>query len=114
VKTIFLEFRHENGALAANGTDVTMHLDGRWGFQHQLDAIADRVHWLRTAHPFASRYQKQLFVGYTISGRPGELHVGMADNDPPEWAAKAAEAEREKARATVRKIKDLKARETAR
>lgn len=86
---IALEFQHENGALAANGTDVLMLLDGRWSNATRVSAIWRRVEELRSG-PRGSAYQKQLFVGFTrmgesYGGRP--VQVNMSDPGPlPHWA----------------------------
>jgi hypothetical protein len=64
MRTIFLEFQHANGALAANGTDVIFYLDGRWGTKRQQQEIYKRVEELRRIR---SKYTRQLFVGYTFA-----------------------------------------------
>ena len=85
--TIFLEFKHEGAkGLAANGSDVTMHLDGRWGQARRAQEVWNKVHELRHSNPRAEAYKKQLFVGYSISGYAGELHVRMYDRTPPDWS----------------------------
>lgn len=87
MKTIFLEFKHEGSdGLAANGSDMTMHLDGRWGQTRIANEVWDRVYELRNRNPKSESYKKQLFVGYTISQYPGQLHVRMYDRTPPAWA----------------------------
>lgn len=91
MKTIFLEFRHENGALAANGSDSIFYLDGRWSTSTINFKIYERVAELRTSNPRRSAYSKQLFVGYTVAGKwPRSSKVmldkHMADRNPPEWA----------------------------
>ena len=89
MRTIFLEFRHENGALAANGTDTIFYIDGRWTWATTVYKIHERVAELRAIR--GSRYKNQLFVGYTHSqepfyyGKGGAVHT-MPDPNPPEWA----------------------------
>lgn len=91
MQTIFLEFKHSNGALAANGTDVTFHIDGRWSWSTTKLKIEERLIELRAKHPQAAKYANQLYVGYTHSQEP--FHNGwggaikfMRDPNPPEWA----------------------------
>jgi hypothetical protein len=85
MQTIWLEFRHENGALAANGSDVTTFLDGRWNFDSCLDAVHKKLADLRKER---SKYNKQLFVGYKIAGLDNrkDIDVLLPDPNPPEWA----------------------------
>jgi len=90
VKTIWLEFQHENGAVAANGTDVTYYIDGRWSFTTTTENIYQRVAELRESHPSRDRFRKQLFLGYTESGTAYQLKK-MADQNPPEWVTKQKE-----------------------
>ena len=84
MQTIFLEFQHENGALAANGTDVTFYIDGRWRRDTTEKKIRARVSALRQVP--GSKYGKQLFVGYTKSG--SDTLVPMRDTNPPVWKFK--------------------------
>jgi hypothetical protein len=91
MQTIALEFRHENGALAANGTDVLTYLDGRWNNASRVDHIWRKIEELRSG-PFGSRYRNQHFVGFTrmgvnYSGR--EPQVEMSDPEPPAWVPRA-------------------------
>lgn len=87
MQTIALEFRHENGALAANGTDVITFLDGRWNNASRVNHIWWKIEQLRSG-PFGRRYQNQEFVGFT---RLGENYQGampqvtMSDPEPPAW-----------------------------
>lgn len=89
MQTIFLEFQHEAGNIAANGTDVTFHIDGRWSWSTTRYKIEERVAELRDA---SSKYRKQKFVGFTYSQQPfhsgsgGAIHT-MTDPNPPEWSA---------------------------
>lgn len=92
-QTIALEFRHENGALAANGSDVVTFLDGRWNHNSKLDHIWNKVAELR-AGPFGSRYQKQHFVGYTRLGenyRGNGPQIQLSDPNPPTWVESVPE-----------------------
>lgn len=88
MQTVWLEFRHENGAIAANGTDVTFYIDGRWSWATVVEKIHDRIAELRETYP---KYQKQEFVGITYSQLPfyngsgGAIHT-MRDPKPPAWA----------------------------
>jgi hypothetical protein len=96
MQTIFLEFQHENGALAANGSDTIFFIDGRWSWRTTAEKIHQRVSSLREG-PSASRYSNQLFVGFTYSQHPFHSGKGgairsMADWNPPAWAAARAEA----------------------
>lgn len=90
MQIIYLEFQHENGAIAANGTDVTFHIDGRWSWSTTREKIEERVSALRSG-PFGSKYSKQKFVGFTYSQLPfsnrsgGAIHT-MTDPNPPEWS----------------------------
>jgi hypothetical protein len=87
MQAIALEFEHRNGALAANGTDVVMHLDGRWKNSTRVDAIWAKIEELRSG-PFASRYEYQHFVGFTRLGvgYQGKMpQVRMSDPSPPWW-----------------------------
>lgn len=85
MQTIALEFRHENGALAANGTDVVTFLDGRWNNASKVNHIWEKIAQLRALR---SKYNDQHFVGYTRLGnsdyREGP-HVSMSDPNPPAW-----------------------------
>lgn len=85
MQTIALEFRHENGALAANGTDVITFLDGRWNNASKVDHIWEKIAQLRALR---SKYDGMHFVGYTRLGvhdyREGP-HVNMSDPNPPAW-----------------------------
>ena len=85
-RTIALEFRHQNGALAANGSDVVTFLDGRWNRNSQTDHIWRKIAELRKLR---SKYNDQHFVGYTILGTGDYArktpHVSMSDPNPPEW-----------------------------
>lgn len=86
MQTIALEFRHENGALAANGSDVVTFLDGRWNRNSQTDHIWAKIAELRELR--GSKYKNQHFVGYTTlgvnySGREPQVH--MSDPNPPAW-----------------------------
>lgn len=89
MQTIFLEFQHENGALAANGSDTIFFIDGRWSWETTVFNIEERVSALRGG-PFEGRYKKQKFVGFTYSQQPfhtgkgGAIHT-MRDPKPPEW-----------------------------
>ena len=84
-QTIFLEFKHEPGNLAANGTDVTFYIDGRWSWSTTEQKIHERVDELRTKNPRCTAYAKQLFVGFTYAGgREGAIR-GMVDHNPPQW-----------------------------
>ena len=88
---IALEFRHQPGNLAANGTDVLMYLDGRWGTARRREAIYAKVAALREG-PRRNAYRNQHFVGFTVMGtgdysRP-EPHVKMSDREPPAWVAR--------------------------
>lgn len=89
MQTIFLEFKHENGALAANGTDVIFYIDGRWKWSTTAEKIYERVSALRSG-PRGSAYEKQEFVGFTYSqepfhsGKGGAIHT-MPDRKPPTW-----------------------------
>jgi len=93
VETIALEFRHEPGNLAANGTDTVTFLDGRWGPSRRAEHVYRKVAELRELR--GSKYRGQLFVGYTVLGRSDysrpQPHVEMPDLDPPRWAAGEAE-----------------------
>lgn len=90
MQTIFLEFKHENGALAANGTDIIFYIDGRWSWSTTVEKIQERVAALRSGVR-GSALSKQLFVGFTYSQHPfhpdkgGAIHT-MIDRNPPEWA----------------------------
>lgn len=91
MQTIFLEFQHENGAIAANGTDTIFYIDGRWSWPTTSQRIHDRVEELRKG-PFGSRYSKQKFVGFTYSQHPFHSGKGgairtMTDTNPPAWAS---------------------------
>lgn len=92
MKTIFLEFRHENGAIAANGTDTTFGIDGRWKPSTAHERIHDRVAELRRG-PFGPKYRGQKFIGFTHAGiNAGTEHVfEMEDRDPPPWAQRATD-----------------------
>lgn len=84
-QAIALEFRHQAGNLAANGTDVIMYLDGRWNNTSRVDAIWNKLAELRKLR---GKYNNQHFVGFTrlgvnYSGR--EPQVEMSDPNPPEW-----------------------------
>ena len=84
-QAIALEFRHENGALAANGTDVVMYLDGRWNNASKVNHIWREIERLRKLR---SKYNNQHFVGYTRLGvdyRGPEPQVRMSDPNPPAW-----------------------------
>jgi hypothetical protein len=84
VKTIWLEFKHENGALAANGSDVTFYIDGRWSPSTTKRQIWGRVAELRAERP---KYRDQLFVGYSVAGHSNMgVQQNMGDLDPPAWA----------------------------
>ena len=108
MQTIFLEFKHEPGNLAANGTDVTFFIDGRWSWATTEDRIHQRVDELRTKHPRGSAYAKQLFVGFTYSGgREGAIH-GMVDHNPPAWFLELVHADRTFA-AEIRRNKRVRA-----
>lgn len=95
-QTIYLEFKHQNGALAANGTDTTFYIDGRWSWATTARKIHERVAELRKG-PFGSRYSQQLFVGFTYSqhpyynGKGGAIH-SMHDHNPPAWAEKVSDS----------------------
>lgn len=88
MQTIFLEFKHENGALAANGSDTTFYIDGRWSWSTTVNKIHERVEQLRELR--GSKYKNQLFVGFTYSQQPfyngsgGAIH-SMSDPNPPKW-----------------------------
>jgi hypothetical protein len=89
VQTIFLEFKHENGAIAANGTDVIFYIDGRWKWSTTEQKIYERVSALRSG-PFGVKYSKQEFVGFTYSQQPYSNRSGgairsMKDRVPPTW-----------------------------
>jgi hypothetical protein len=84
MQTIFLEFKREAGNLAANGTDVTFYLDGRWGAARQRTEIWNRISDLRRRAN--SPYRNQLFVGYTFAGGRSACIYSMKDPDPPAWA----------------------------
>ena len=88
--TIALEFRHEPGNLAANGSDVVTFLDGRWNNASRVDHIHRKVAELRELR--GSKYKNQHFVGFTrlgvnYSGR--EPQVEMSDPNPPAWVPSA-------------------------
>ena len=85
MQTIFLEFRHENGALAANGTDVTFFIDGRWSSHTKFEKIYERVAQLRSSAAVGRKYRNQLFVGYSVS--QSNATCAMTDRNKPEWAA---------------------------
>lgn len=85
MQTIFLEFQHSNGALAANGTDVTFYIDGRWRRDTTEKKIRARVSALRQG-PRGSALSNQLFVGYTKSG--SDKLIPMQDTNPPLWKHK--------------------------
>lgn len=90
MQTIYLEFRHQNGAIAANGTDTTFYIDGRWSWTTTVLRIHERVSALRSG-PFGSRYSNQEFVGFTYSQQPfyngkGGAIRTMMDPSPPAWA----------------------------
>jgi hypothetical protein len=90
VQTVWLEFKHENGAIAANGSDTTFYIDGRWKWETTRDKIEERLAKLRSG-PRGFAYSKQLFVGITYSqapfynGKGGAIH-SMSDPNPPAWA----------------------------
>lgn len=89
MQTIWLEFKHKTGNLAANGTDVTFYIDGRWSWNTTREMIYSRVEELRDIYP---KYKDQLFVGYTVQGgREGAIHSMPDRDDPPEWARKQAD-----------------------
>jgi hypothetical protein len=94
MQTVWLEFQHENGAIAANGTDTTFYIDGRWKWETTREKIEERVSALREG-PRGSAYRKQKFVGITHSqmpfynGKGGAIQT-MRDPNPPEWAVKEA------------------------
>ena len=84
--TIALEFRHEPGNLAANGSDVVTFLDGRWGAARRTDHIYAKLAELRELS--GSNYVRQHFVGYTTIGvnyAGKEPQVRMSDPNPPHW-----------------------------
>lgn len=85
---IFLEFRHANGAIAANGTDVTTTLDGRWNAASRAAEIYRKLEELRSG-PFAAKYRGQHFVGFTYAGRSDyrsdRPDATMSDPNPPSW-----------------------------
>lgn len=89
-QTVFLEFKHQPGNLAANGTDVVFHLDGRWSAETTRNRILNKVAELRAGYR-GSAYRKQLFVGYTYAGGRSAAIRGMADPFPPIWFAELAE-----------------------
>lgn len=86
--TIYLEFQHEaqhaSGSLAANGSDIVMFVDGRFGPYRRDANIYEQVERLRSLP--GSRYRNQLFVGYS-KPRNHRLHP-MTDPNPPAWAIK--------------------------
>ena len=89
MQTIFLEFQHQTGNFAANGTDVIFGIDGRWSWATTKRKIEERVSALRSG-PFGARYSKQLFVGFTYSQHPFHSGKGgavrtMQDPTPPDW-----------------------------
>lgn len=79
--TIYLEFRHQAGNLAANGSDIVTWIDGRWSESRKAEEIYAKVEELRK---FRGGYNKQKFVGYSFP-RSTSIH-GMEDRNPPEWA----------------------------
>ena len=84
-QAIALEFRHENGALAANGTDVITYLDGRWNNASKVNHIWQKIEELRAVR---GKYNNQHFVGYTRLGvnySGPEPQVHMSDPNPPHW-----------------------------
>ena len=90
MQTIALEFRHENGALAANGTDVITFLDGRWNNASKVDHIWEKIAELRKLR---SKYNDQHFVGFTPlgAGYQGPMpKVRMSDPEPPHWVPRMA------------------------
>ena len=91
MQTIALEFRHENGALAANGTDVITFLDGRWNNASKVDHIWEKIAELRKLR---SKYNDQHFVGYSRLGNSDYStpcpHVNMSDPNPPHWVPRMA------------------------
>ena len=85
MQAISLEFRHESGALAANGSDVVMFLDGRWNNVSCVNAIWGKIATLRSSQ---SKYNKQHFVGYTRLGvdyRGDMPQIKMSDPECPSW-----------------------------
>ena len=92
-KTIFLEFQHASGALAAGGSDTIMYLDGRWSAFTTRLMILRRVAQLRKRSeelypgPRRRGYGNRLFVGYTVSHSSGgsDRLIPMIDPNPPEW-----------------------------
>ncbi len=84
-RTVFLEFKHEPGNLAANGSDITFFIDGRWSWQTTVDRIHDRVAEIRRSSPRASAFSGQLFVGFTYAGGRGGAIKSMVDHDAPRW-----------------------------
>lgn len=84
-KTIYLEFKHRPGNLAANGSDIVTFLDGRWKWDTAEQHIRERVEYLRQLR--GSKYTEQLFVGFTYAGgREGAIR-SMTDHNPPAWFA---------------------------
>lgn len=88
MQTIWLEFKHENGAVAANGTEITFYIDGRWNMQTTHRKIREQVNLLRQTR--GSRYSNQLFIGYSkprvYNGNGSEKIYYMKDPEPPAWA----------------------------
>jgi hypothetical protein len=86
VKAIFLEFSHDSNypELAANGTDVIFHVDGRWSAETTDTKIHERVAELRK--PERSPFRRQVFRGYSRSGDAGHRLHQLRDWDPPVWA----------------------------
>lgn len=82
MQTIALEFKHENGALAANGSDVVTFLDGRWNNASKVNHIWQKIEELRKLR---SKYNNQHFVGYTRLGANSDRLVTMSDPNPPAW-----------------------------
>lgn len=89
-QAIALEFRHESGALAANGTDVITYLDGRWNNASKVNHIWREIERLRKLR---GKYNDQHFVGYTRLGvnySGPEPQVHMSDPNPPAWVPRMA------------------------
>ena len=89
-QAVALEFRHESGALAANGTDVITYLDGRWNNASKVNHIWREIERLRKLR---SKYNNQHFVGYTRLGvnySGPEPQVNMSDPEPPAWVPRMA------------------------
>lgn len=81
---VWLEFMHENGAVAANGSDITFFIDGRWNHTTLMDKVYERVSALREG-PFGSRYSNQLFIGWTYAGGHDAAIYSKRDLNPPAW-----------------------------